>query len=157
MGQVNYKPPLRTTVLEMVGMKMGAVSPYTIAELSEVSVDRATAFITILVANKIVFHSEEGVVPGPRWEEWASKPTRARPRQTLNESIKKIDEIKVNISKNIEKELKNNDITPYQLCKKIGIKREYVYTLLKYGSIPPACHLILIARGLGVSIEDLAR
>ena len=156
MGQINYMPPLRTAVIGLVGLKSGYLTAETIAEVALVSPVRARAFFSILLANNVVKQKDDGFISGTKWDAWAARPIRSRPKASLSNSVSEIDKIKETIRYRVMEQIEKKRLTIYKLAKNIGIHDDYIYRIIQYGSMPPACHLILIARGLDVSIEELA-
>lgn len=151
-----YQPPLRGAVLFAVGLDRGAVSVETLAELAQVATDRARAFASILVARRALAETPQGFVAGPAWSEWSRRPSRARPHRTSDRLvIAEMDAMRRSIAIRVREELASRGWSLRELSRRSGVHHQYVVQLTKYATPPPACHLVIIARTLGRSVEEL--
>ena len=150
-----FNPPLRTTVQCLVGMKNGMVSYRTIAEIAQVTDSRAKAYLSILLANRVVEDRSHGVIAGPKWNEWSARPMKTRPRIQYK-SDNDIYRIRITLADRIIKEVNKRKLSMYKFSQEIGIPYNYFVKIVKRGKLPPVWYMLVIARGLGLSIEELA-
>lgn len=151
-----YLPPLRGAVLFAVGLNAGAVSVETLAEIAQVAENRARAFVSILVNLQVITDGPIGFLPGPEWEAWSKRPSRARPHKTSDRvAIDEMDRMRRSIAENVRREIAARGWSLRELARRAGIHPQYVCQITKYATPPPACHLVIIARTLGKSVEEL--
>ena len=152
---MGYQPPLRSAVIFLLGLEAGGITARTLADLTEVPEDRAKAFMTILERCRIVKSARGGYFTGAKWGEWVKKPSRTRPK-TVNsfDYVMESQRIKNNFSVRVRELMDAMGINNYELAKRTGIPRPFVYRLQK-GIVPPIPHAILIARVLGKTLEEL--
>lgn len=156
MDTMTHQPPLRGAVLFSVGLGRGAVTAETLAEMAQVALDRARAFASILVARGALAETKQGFVAGPAWEEWSRKPSRARPHRTSDRGvIAEMDAMRRSIAVRVRSELAARGWSLRELSRRSGVHHQYVVALTRYATPPPACQLVIIARTLGRSVEDL--
>lgn len=156
MDKVTYRPPLRSTVLWIVGLRKGAVDHDTIAEIAQVPPDRAKAFMSILIAMDAVTKTNIGYIAGPKWEEYSILSFRSRPRTTSASAKEEIEIVKNTISQRLTKEIQKKKMTIRGMAKLCGVPHHSILNLLRYGDVPPAWHLVMISRVIGKSVEELA-
>lgn len=157
MDAMTYMPPLRGAVLWAVGLGRGAVPVATLARLAQVAPERAKAYGSILVAIGALVETPEGFEPGPGWEDWSAKPSRARPHQTTTPAASaEMDVMRRAIAVNVRDQLEQRGWSLRELSRRSGVHVQYVSQLTRYATPPPACHLVLIARALGATVEQLA-
>ncbi|HYE07672.1 MAG TPA: helix-turn-helix transcriptional regulator [Planctomycetota bacterium] len=163
MDPLKYLPPLRATILFTINLGRGAVPVATLARLAEVAPDRAQAFGSILVARKALVETEAGYIAGPAWAEWSGTPTRARPNEWAQRgavsdqtALATIDAMRRTMADNVRALLAERGWSLRELARRSGLHPQYVSQLTRYSSPPPACHLVLIARVLGTTVEQLA-
>lgn len=156
METLTYQPPLRGAVLFAVGMRCGAVSIETLAELAQVAEDRARAFASILIARGALEQTPMGLVPGPAWDEWSTRPVRSRPQVTTDrKALAEIDGMRLALATRVRAALRLRRWRIRELSRRAGIHHQYVVQLTRYGSPPPVCHLVLLARVLDTTVEAL--
>lgn len=164
MDPLRYLPPLRAAVLFTINLGRGAVPVETLARLAGVAPDRAQAFGSILVAREALAETAEGYVAGPAWAEWSGTPSRARPNEWAKagvavsdqSALATIDAMRRTMAENVRALLVERGWSLRELARRSGLHPQYVSQLTRYSAPPPACHLVLIARVLGTTVEQLA-
>lgn len=164
METVTYLPPLRAAVLFSISLRRGVVSVTTLANLAQVAPDRAQAFASILVARGAILKVDGGYVAGPAWDEWSGRPSAARPHQgalssgcvTERTAADTMDAMRRTLAANIRAALDARQWSARELARRAGLHMQYVHGIVRYATPPPAMHLLLIARALETTVEQLA-
>lgn len=164
MEPVTYLAPLRGAVLFSISLRRGAVSVPTLANLAQVAPDRALAFASILVARGAILKVDGGYVAGPAWDEWSGRPSAARPNQWARPGVsitdraasEAMDAMRRLLATNVRAALEARQWSARELSRRAGLHMQYVHALVRYATPPPAMHLLLIARALGTTVEQLA-
>ena len=153
---MGYQPPLRSAVIFLMGLNAGAVSPRTIAEMADVSKDRAKAFVTILENCDILQAADDGWwEKGKKWMEWIGRPCRTRPQTATSfDFIAESGKMRKNFMVRVQELMEEMGLNPNQLARKAGIHNSYLYHLQR-GRFPPVPQTVCIARALGKSVEEL--
>lgn len=156
MEPLTYQPPLRGAVLFAIRLDQGAVTVQTLAQIAQVAEDRARAFASILVARGALVEGPDGFRRGPSWEEWSTRPSRARPHRTSDRSaLDHMDAMRQALAVRVKEELAARQWSARRLAREAGIHHQFVVQLVKYHIPPPACHLALLAKALGRSMDEL--
>lgn len=151
-----YQPPLRGAVLFAMGLGRGAVTAETLAELAQVATDRARAFASILVAREALTETPQGYVPGSAWKVWSSRPSRARPHQTSDRQvIAEMDTMRRSMAARVRDEMRSRGWSVVEMGRRSGIDHRCISKLTRWSIPPPATALIVLARTLDLSVEDL--
>lgn len=160
MESLIYVPPLRAAVLWAIGLDRGAVPVATLATLAHVARDRAHAYASILVARQALAERPEGYVRGRHWSSWSAQPCRSRPAKAtatgVEEQSEAMRQMRLAIARNVQRALDVRGWSIYELGKRSGVKHQHLYPLTKYATLPPVCQLLLVARALESTVEDLA-
>ena len=159
MDPLTYQPPLRRAVLYLVGLDRGAITPPVVAEIAEVGEVRAKAYLSILGNAQALIEDESGWIRGPGWASWASKPTRSRPTATMHaaDAVADMERMRRTIALRVIERTKERQWTLRQLASRAGVHHQFLNMLSRRHRTPPAVQLLLIARALDTTVEDLAR
>lgn len=152
-----YMPPLRFAIRWCIETARGAsVDPRTVATIAQVRDDRAVAYCSILVAQQALEPIEGGrVKAGPGWQRWADSPCKSRPVSGASASSAEMDSLRRAMGQNLRRLREAAGWSQAELARRAGIYHTYVQRAEKYCDPPPAMHLIMLAKALGVSVEQL--
>lgn len=155
MEALTYVAPLRAAVLWCVGLRKGAVPVTTLAVIAEVDTARARAFASILLARGALAETPEGLVPGPEWAEWSNMESRARPKGHGAGVEDAMGAMRRRLRANVVALAAQRRWSALELARRTGVPHQYLYRLWRRGVPLPACALVLVARTLEVTVEEL--
>jgi DNA-binding Xre family transcriptional regulator len=146
-------------VLYLVGLDQGAITPPVVAEIAEVGEVRAKAYLSILGNAQALIESPDGWVRGPGWQSWSSMPSRSRPTATKisTTAVADMERMRRTIAMRVIERTQERKWTLRQLADRAGVHHEFLRLLRRRHRTPPALQLLLIARALDTTVEDLAK
>lgn len=152
-----YTSPLRYAVVWCVSRAgTAAVPAATLARVAGVDEPRARAYGTILVNTGVLVETDAGLRPGPQWDAWMASPVRSAPRQNADPlAVERMDAMRVALRRNVSAARLARGWSMRRLAREAGIHFDFVRRLERRSEPPPACHLVLLAQALGVTVEQL--
>ena len=155
MDDLTYQPPLRGAMIRL--MREGLpVSERLLAEQAGVAIERARAYISILIQGRVIRRDDKGDYrTGPKWQEWSSRATKARPHRSNGGNTAEMDRLRRVLAHNVKREMEARQWTQYRLSKEAGVSEVAVRRLLTRCIPPPLASAVLISRALGKPIEEL--
>lgn len=157
MSNTAYVPPLRFAVRWCVESAKGAgITTDSVATIAQVALDRSAAFLSILTARgALVPEGPSRFLAGPSWDEWVSVPSKSRPKRGWSAAADEMDRMRRAIGKNIAARRLSLGISQAEVARRAGIYHVYVQRAEKFCDPPPACALVLLAKALGTTVEQL--
>ena len=157
MEDTSHLPPLRAATVWCIELRRGTpVRPETIAQIADVDPARARAYASILIQRRALREGTAGLVPGPAWDEWRSspcgRPTRAR---TTAQASATMDSLRRAMAANIKATAQRLGWTRSELARRAGVNHRRLSELWLYADPPTAVELVLLARALGLTVEQL--
>jgi hypothetical protein len=150
-------PPLRAATVWCVELRRGApVRPETLAHVADVDPARARAYASILLAKKALVETDAGLVPGPAWDEWCRSPC-GRPHRAAAapQAAEAMDAMRRAMAQNIRAAAARMGLTRAELARRSGVNHRRMSELWLYADPLTAVELVLVARCLGATVEQL--
>lgn len=152
-----YVPPLRFAVRWCIESAKGAgITVDVVATIAQVAQDRAAAFLSILTARGALTPDGPGrFVAGPAWGEWVAVPSKSRPKRGGSAAAEEMDQMRRTLCRNIAARRLALGLSQAEVARRAGIYHVYVQRAEKFHDPPPACALVLLAKALGATVEQL--
>lgn len=149
--------PLRAATIWCIELRPGRpVAVNAMAAIAEVETSRARAYASILVARRALVETDSGLLAGPAWEEWRSEPG-GRPKHGQSEASDEMDAMRMAMSINIRSAVAERGWSQRELARRAGIADAYINRLFVRSDPLPAVALVLVARALGTTTEQLVQ
>lgn len=150
-------PPLRAAMVWCVELRRGTpVKPETLAHVADVEPARARAYASILLARGALVETDSGLVPGPAWDEWCQSPCGKVKRATSDPKAAQImDCMRRAMAQNIRAAAARMGLTRAELARRSGVNHRRMSELWLYADPLTAVELVLVARCLGATVEQL--
>ncbi len=155
MDSFAYLPPLRGAVLRLVASKEMPITAVALAAAAQVTEVRARAYASILLKCRALRVGPLGYETGPKWSDWSSRITRARPHTGGNPSSAAMDAMRRPLATNVTRLREAKEWSSCRLAREAGIDLRTVRRLETRCCPPPFPAVVMIARALGVQVEEL--
>lgn len=152
-----YVAPLRAAArwcMDLAGDRLMSIEALVL--VSGAAEDRARAYCSILVKRRaLAWDGDHHVRRGPKWDAWYQSQARTRPKAGEPGEEQMIDGMRRRLCAEIQRQREAKGWTMKDLADVSGVHHNVIAKAERRARPPSACCTTLIARALGVTVEQL--